>query len=212
MTSTPQAVVFDFNGTLSDDEPVLARVYQELFAELGRPITEAEYYDKLAGHTDEEMLIRWFGASNDAWIAERIDRYNVLAADGSTVDEEMRAALRFAAGRAPVAIVSAAARREIDVVVDGAGIRDALTLIVSQDDVRNGKPDPECYLTAARLLGVEPSALLVFEDTDVGVAAAQAAGARVIGLTRTLGATRMAAADELVDRIDLPLLERLLCS
>ena len=39
MTSTLQAVVFDFNGTLSDDEPVLARVYQELFAELGRPIT-----------------------------------------------------------------------------------------------------------------------------------------------------------------------------
>jgi beta-phosphoglucomutase len=207
-----KAVVFDFNGTLSDDEPVLARVYQELFAELGRPITEAEYYDKLAGHTDEEMMIRWFGASNDAWIAERIDRYNALAGDGSTVDEEMRAALRFAAGRVPVAIVSAAARREIDVVVDGAGIRDALTLIVSQDDVRNGKPDPECYLTAARLLDVEPSAMLVFEDTDVGVAAAQAAGARVIGLTRTLGAARMAAADELVDRIDLPLLERLLCS
>ncbi len=123
MPSPPQAVVFDFNGTLSDDEPVLARVYQELFAELGRPITEAEYFEHLAGHTDEEMLIRWFGSSNDAWIAERIDRYNALAADGSTIDADVRAALRFAAERVPVAIVSAAARREIDVVVDGAGIR-----------------------------------------------------------------------------------------
>jgi HAD superfamily hydrolase (TIGR01549 family) len=212
MTPTPQAVVFDFNGTLSDDEPVLARVYQELFAELGRPITEAEYYEHLAGHTDEEMLIRWFGSSRDDWIAERIDRYNELAADGSTVDAEARAALRFAAGRVPVAIVSAAARREIDVVVDGAGIRDGLSLIVSQDDVTNGKPDPECYLTAARLLGIEPGTMLVFEDTDVGVSAAKAAGAYVVGLTRTLGAPRMAAADELVERIDLPLLERLLCS
>ena len=212
MHPTPKAVVFDFNGTLSDDEPVLARVYQELFAELGRPITEAEYYDELAGHTDEEMLIRWFGASDDTWIAERIDRYNALAADGSTIDEDARAALRFAAERLPVAIVSAAARREIDTVVDGAGIRDALTLIVSQDDVTAGKPDPECYLTAARLLGIEPAAMLVFEDTDVGVAASKAAGARVVGLTRTLGAARMAAADELVERIDLPLLERLLCS
>jgi beta-phosphoglucomutase-like phosphatase (HAD superfamily) len=158
------------------------------------------------------MLIRWFGASNDAWIAERIDRYNALAADGSTVGPEMRAALRFAAERVPVAIVSAAAGREIDVVVDGAGIRDALALIVSQDDVQNGKPDPECYLTAARLLGVEPGALLVFEDTDVGVAAAKAAGARVVGLTRTLGTARMSGADELAERIDVPLLERLLCS
>jgi beta-phosphoglucomutase len=212
MTSTTQAVVFDFNGTLSDDEPVLARVYQELFAELGRPITEAEYFEHLAGHTDEEMLTRWFGSSNEAWIAERIDRYNALVADGSTIDADMRAALRFAAERVPIAIVSAAARREIDVVVEGAGIRDLLSLIVSQDDVTNGKPDPECYLTAARLLAVESSRMLVFEDTDVGVSAAKAAGARVVGLTRTLGAERMAAADELAERIDLPLVERLLCS
>ncbi|HEV7640343.1 MAG TPA: hypothetical protein VGO39_05740, partial [Gaiellaceae bacterium] len=63
-----------------------------------------------------------------------------------------------------------------------------------------------------RLLGVEPALMLVFEDTDVGVAAAKAAGTRVVGLTRTLGAARMAAADELVERIDLPLMERLLCS
>jgi beta-phosphoglucomutase len=212
MTPTPQAVVFDFNGTLSDDEPLLARVYQELFAELGRPLTEAEYYEHLAGHTDEEMLIRWFGSSNDAWIAERIDRYNKRASDGSTVGDDVRAALLFAAERVPVAIVSAAARREIDAVVGGAGIGDALALIVSQDDVTNGKPDPECYLTAARLLEVEPAAMLVFEDTDVGVAAAKSAGARVVGLTRTLGAARMAAADELAECIDLPLLERLLCS
>ena len=206
------AVVFDFNGTLSDDEPLLARVYQELFAELGKPLTEAEYYEHLAGHTDEEMLTRWFGHSDPAVIDERVARYNRLAADGSTVDERTRAALAFAASRAPVAIVSAALRSEIDVVLAGAGIGEHIALIVSQDDVEHGKPNPECYLLAARLLGVEANAMLVFEDTDVGVAAAKAAGAHVVGLTRTLGAERMAAADELVERIDLPLMERLLCS
>jgi HAD superfamily hydrolase (TIGR01509 family) len=208
----PRAVVFDFNGTLSDDEPVLARVYQELFAELGRPLTEEEYYEQLAGHTDEEALIRWFGRSDPAVIDERVRRYNRIAADGSTVDAETRAALRLAASHAPVAIVSAAMRNEIEVVLAGAGIGDSISVIVSQDDVRNGKPDPEGYLTAARLLGVDPAQMLVFEDTDVGVAAAKAAGARVVGLTRTLGADRMAAADELAERIDVPLLERLLCS
>jgi beta-phosphoglucomutase len=210
--SASRAVIFDFNGTLSDDEPVLARVYQELYAELGRPITEAEYFRELAGHTDEEMLIRWFGRSDDAWIAERIARYNILAADGSTVDEDARAALRVAAAHGPVAIVSAAARSEIDTVVDAAGIREALTLIVSQDDVTNGKPDPECYLTAARLLALDPADLLVFEDTAVGVAAAKAAGARVVGLTRTIGAERMGLADELIERLDAATMERLLCS
>ena len=136
----PRAVVFDFNGTLSDDEPILARVYQEQFAELGKPITEAEYYEQLAGHTDEEMFTRWFGHADPALIADRIARYNRLVADGSTIDDTMREAIRFAAARVPVAIVSAAARSEIDPVVDAAGIRDTLSLIVSQDDVGSGKP------------------------------------------------------------------------
>jgi beta-phosphoglucomutase len=204
------AVAFDFNGTLSNDEPLLALVYQELFAELGRPLAEAEYYEHLAGHTDEDMFKRWFGRSDDDWIAERVRRYNERAADGSTVDADVRAAVAFAQERIPVALVSAALRDEIEPVVTAAGL--AFDAIVSQDDVRSGKPDPECYVTAARLLDVEPSRLLVFEDTDVGVAAAKAAGAHVVGLTRTLGAARMAGADELADRIDVPLVERLLCS
>lgn len=205
-----RAVVFDFNGTLSDDEPVLARVYQELFAELGKPITEAQYYEHLAGHTDEEMLVRWFGRSDDAVIAERVRRYNELVSDGSTVDAEVRAAFAFAKERVPVALVSAALIDEIAPVVASAGLE--FDAIVSQDDVANGKPHPEPYLRAATQLGVEPGELLVFEDTDVGVASAKAAGAYVVGLTRTLGAARMADADELAERIDVPLLERLLCS
>jgi beta-phosphoglucomutase-like phosphatase (HAD superfamily) len=124
----------------------------------------------------------------------------------------MREALAFAAGRVPVAIVSAALRSEIDTVVAGAGIAGQIALIVSQDDVTHGKPDPECYALAARSLEVPPETMLVFEDTDVGVAAAKSAGAYVVGLTRTLGAERMSAADELAERIDLRLMERLLCS
>jgi beta-phosphoglucomutase len=209
---TVAAIAFDFNGTLSDDEPVLAAVYEELFAELGRPITAEQYFRELAGHTDEDMLKLWFGESRDEWIEERIRRYNDRVSDGSTVHEEMRAAVRYAAARVPVALVTAAARAEIDPVLRASGLADAFSAVVSQDDVTNGKPDPEPYLRAAEALGVEPRALLVFEDTDVGVASAQAAGARVVGLTRTLGAGRMAAAEELAERIDVPLLERLLCS
>ena len=206
-----QAVVFDFNGTLSDDEPVLARVYEELFAELGHPLTADEYYEHLAGHTDEEMFVRWLGASSDDLIRERVRRYNLLVSDGSTVHEEVRAAVRWAAERMPVAVVSAALRDEIEPVLAASGIRDLFSLVLSQDDVTRGKPDPQPYLLAAERLGLPPEELLVFEDTDVGVASAKAAGARVVGLTRTLGAKRLAAADELVDQIDVGVLESL-CS
>ncbi len=206
-----QAVVFDFNGTLSDGEPVLARVYEELFAEPGRPLTPAQYFEQLAGHTDEEMFIRWLGASSDELIRERVRRYNEPVSDGSTVHDDVRAAVRWAAERMPVAVVSAALRDEIGPVLAASGLRELFSLVLSQDDVTRGKPDPQPYLLASERLGLPPHELLVFEDTDVGVASAKAAGARVVGLTRTLGAERMAAADELVDRIDVAVLERL-CS
>ena len=205
-----KAVVFDFNGTLSNDEPVLAQIYVELFGELGAPLTEAEYYEHLAGHTDEEMFMRWLGRSEDQLIAERVRRYNERVADGSTVDADVRAAVAFARERVPVALVSAALIDEIAPVVAAAGLD--FDVVVSQDDVTTGKPDPEPYLLAATQLGVAPTELLVLEDTDVGVASAKAAGAYVVGLTRTLGAVRMAQADELAERIDVPLLARLLCS
>jgi beta-phosphoglucomutase len=204
-----KAVVFDFNGTLSNDEPVLAQIYVELFGELGAPLTEADYYEHLAGHTDEEMFKRWLGRSDESLIAERVRRYNERVADGSTVDADVRAAVAFAKERMPVALVSAALIDEIAPVVAAAGLD--FDAVVSQDDVANGKPHPEPYLRVAGELGVAPGELLVFEDTDVGVASAKAAGAYVVGLTRTLGAARMAQADELADRIDVPLLESLLC-
>jgi beta-phosphoglucomutase len=198
-----RAVVFDFNGTLSDDEPVLARVYHELRPELSPEL----YFAQLAGHTDEEIL-----GPDPALIARRIERYNELVADGSTIDDETRSAVRFAATRLPIGIVSSAYRTEIEPVLSASGLADAFSTVVTLDDVSRGKPDPEPYLLAANRLGVDAADLLVFEDTDVGVRAAKAAGARVVGLSRTLGAARMGAADELAERIDVPLLERLLCS
>jgi beta-phosphoglucomutase-like phosphatase (HAD superfamily) len=212
MTERPRAIVFDFNGTLSDDEPVLAAIYEELFAELGKPITAAQYFADLAGHTDEEMLIRWFGHADPAVIRERVERYNARVADGSTVDDATRAAVRYAAERVPVALVSAALRAEIDPVLEATELRAAFSVVVSQDDVTHGKPNPEGYLTAASLLGVAPAEMTVLEDTAVGVAAARAAGARVVALTRTLGADRLEAADLLAEGIDVALMEQLLCS
>ena len=206
----PRGVVFDFNGTLSNDEPILCDVYRELFGELGRPLSEAEYYEHLAGHTDEEIFERWLGRREPSLVGERVARYRARAADGRTIDEETRAAVRYAAERVPVAVVSAAVRSEIEHVVAAAGLAGVFATIVSEDDVERGKPDPEPYLRAATALGVPPGELLAFEDSEPGLASAKAAGLRVVALTRTLPPERLAAADELVPCIDLPLVRRLL--
>ena len=55
------AVTFDFNGTLSHDEPILYQIFADLFAERGRPLSAEEYFDQLAGLSDPEIVWTWLG-------------------------------------------------------------------------------------------------------------------------------------------------------
>ena len=208
-----RAVIFDFNGTLSHDEPVLCRIYRELFAEYGRPISDRDYYERLSGLAEHAIAEICLGPGDPripGFIRKRIDRYRSTVADGSTVTETTRAAVRFAGERAQLAIVSGAAREEIVPVVAAAGLGELLATVVADDDVARGKPDPEGYLLALAALGVAPGETLVFEDTEAGVASAKAAGARVVAVLGTQARERLAKADELVETIDVPLLRRLL--
>jgi beta-phosphoglucomutase len=208
------ALIFDFNGTLSDDEPLLCEIFTHLFAEHGRPMSAQEYFDQLAGLSDPEIVTTWLGEDHpdvEAVIGERVRRYREAAADGSTVHEHVREAVRFAADHAPLAICSGAARDEIEPVVEAAGIAECFQAIVTSDDVVHGKPDPEGYVKALALLGVDPADAVVFEDTEAGIASARAAGVgRVLAVRTTLDAHRLGGADELLDRIDLDLMQRLL--
>jgi beta-phosphoglucomutase len=209
-----RAVIFDFNGTLSNDEPILCEIFRRLFAEYDKPLSAQEYYDRLAGHSDPEIVRMWLGADHpdvDKVIAQRTALYVAAVADGSSISEEARAAVRYAAERVPVAVVSGAARAEIEPVLDAAGLVPLIRVIVSVDDVAEGKPDPESYLRALELLdGPDPREVVVLEDTDAGIAAAKAAGTRCIAVLGTLEAERLAAADEVVARLDVGVMKRLL--
>lgn len=207
-----RAILFDFNGTLSHDEPLLLDIYQRLFARHGKPLPEEQYFDRLAGLSEEAIVGRWLGVDGPllaSLVAERIETYATEAADGATVTEPLRAAVRFAAARVPVAIVSGAYRAEIEPVVEAAGIADEVTAIVAADDVEHGKPHPEPYLQALGRLGLAPGDAVALEDTEAGIASAKAAGLRCLAVRGTLPDERLAAADELVDAIDTDLVRRL---
>ncbi len=209
-----RAIVFDFNGTLSDDEPLLCEIFATMFAERGRPLSAQEYYDQLAGLSDPEIVLTWLGRDYtdvDGAVEERVQRYRDAVSDGSTVHDYVREAVRYAAERVPLAICSGAARAEIEPVVEAAGLAPLLRGIVSSDDVVEGKPHPEGYLKALELLdGVPAHEVLAIDDTEAGVASAKAAGLVTFAKTGTLDPHRLAAADELIDRIDLALIQRVL--
>lgn len=209
-----RAVLFDFNGTLSDDEPVLCAIWQEIFARLGRPMSEEDYYERLAGRSEPEVAELWLGAGHPALedvLAERVRLYRERVADGSTVTEPVREAVRYAAERVPVGVVSGAMHADVEPVLAAAGLADLL-VVVAADDIEHGKPDPEGFLLAlARLPGrIEAAEVVALEDTAAGVAAAKAAGVRCVAVLGTMGVDRLAEADEIVERIDVPLMRRLL--
>jgi len=204
-----RALLLDFNGTLSDDEPILCRIFIELFADAGKPLTEAEYFERLAGFSDREIVRMWLGRDDPALVERKIARYRELA-DGSTVDREAREAVLEAEKAVAVAVVSGSARVEIEPVLEAAGLTDAITLIVSSEDVARSKPDPEGYLIALHLLGIDPGDAAAVEDSEAGVAAAKAAGLYTAAVTTTLPAERLSEADEVAQRFDRDLIARLL--
>jgi beta-phosphoglucomutase len=210
---TARALVFDFNGTLSHDEPLLYAIYAALFAEHGRPLSEDEYYNVLAGQSEEAIVGGWLGVDGEelrALVEERVERYRRLA-DGSTVPAAIREAVRQAARRVPVAVVSGAYRREIEPVLAGAGLADWIGVVVAADDVTRGKPDPEGYLCALEKLdkGLAPADVVAFEDTEAGIASARSAGLRCLAVRGTLPDARLVAADGIVDAIDVELVRSL---
>jgi beta-phosphoglucomutase len=207
--------MFDFNGTLSDDEHILFELLRDLFAERNRPLSEEVYLDRLAGLSDPEIVRMWLGEDHpdvELVLSERIDRYRARVADGSTVSPAAREAVLYAAERVPVAVVSGAHRAEVEPVLAAVGLASAVSALVTIEDLERGKPDPEGYLRALELLdeGIPAADVTVFEDTEAGVAAAKAAGMRCVAVLGTLAPERLALADELAPALDLEAVRRAL--
>lgn len=210
-----RAIFFDFNGTLSLDEHLLCAVYRQLFAEQGAQLSEEEYFEQLAGRSDEDVVREWLGVDGgalDEVIQERIDRYVALAADGTTIPERIRDAVRYAAIDVPLAVVTGAFRVEVEAVLAAAGLASCFSSVVTAEDVERGKPSPEGYLLALERIGdgMQPHEAVAFEDTEAGVASARAAGLRCLAVAGTQQPGRLRAADELVEAIDAALMRRLL--
>lgn len=212
----PDAVIFDFNGTLSDDEPLLYELFSAMFAErLEWPMTRREYAQGLAGLSDREIITQALARSGrpvavEDLLSERSDRYRDLVSGRSPVREETRALVRRLVELGlRLAIVTGAQRADVDLVLADVPEARSFEVVVTAEDVTHGKPHPEGFLRAASALGVEPGRALVLEDSVAGVRGAQAAGMAVIGVAGMQGRARLRDQGvEVVSRLSPSLLER----
>ena len=196
-----RAVIFDFNGTLSDDEPLLLRLYTEMFRErLGWALTPQYYYDHLAGLSDREIIgavVAEVGGDRDLTeqlLAERGTRYRQMAGRDSPIrDSTVEAVTSLAATGLPMGIVTGAQRLDVELVLSNSPLAGLFQVIVTEEDVANGKPDPAGFRLAAELMDRRPDAILVFEDSLPGLRAARAAGMACIGVEGTHSAEELMA-------------------
>jgi beta-phosphoglucomutase len=221
---TVRALLLDYNGTLADDEPLLASIYERLFAEAGVPYTRERYWAELAGYSDPEIVARVLeaagrggeGALAQRLLGRRTELYLETVAREPPIRPGAAALVRAAAARVPVGVVSGAQRAEVEAALRASGLRPLLDPVVTAEDVERGKPAPDGYLRGLTRLGerlgddLPAAAVLAIEDSPQGVAAALAAGLRCIALAGTAGAERLGAAERVVDGLSAELVEPLL--
>ena len=204
------AVIFDFNGTLSDDEPILYRIFEELFAShLHWSMTREDYQRDLLGHSDREIIEKAIARSGATADVEQLldlrkQRYREAVVGDNPIRSETVALVRLLAGRdVPMAIVTGAQRDDVTAVLSNSPAGEFIDVVVAEEDVLRGKPDPEGFLAGAAHLDRDPASVLVFEDSVPGVRGALAAGMRCIAVAANPGGDLRDAAPGIVERLSV---------
>ena len=186
---TLRAVLFDHDGTLVDSEPVHHRIWNQVLDPYRVAIPEDLYQRHYAGipaAANAEDLVRRYGldvapaalteaknAATRAFLARAA--FPLMPGVPEALEELVRLGLRLA-------VVTGANGHGVRATLAAHGLAHRFCLTVSAEDVARSKPAPDCYLLAARRLGLEPGQCLALEDTQHGLEAAHGAGVPCLAL------------------------------
>jgi len=196
----PLAVVFDNDGLLLDTEPCWTAAEEALFQAHGKmfdlaakhaligtsPRTSAPILERLLDKPGEgraltEELYAMALTEIGGWASPRPGAADLVA--------------RLREAGLPLAVASNSPRSHLLAGLRLAGLQDHFDVALGVDDVANPKPAPDLYLAACRALDVDPADAIALEDSPTGVAAAKAAGMRVIGIPSVPGVDLTGKAD-----------------
>jgi HAD superfamily hydrolase (TIGR01509 family) len=203
-----QAILFDFNGVIIDDEPLQLKAYQEVLSAQGIELTSEQYYASMG--MDDKAFVRgaFARAKKDlskSLMNESIEKkseiHRGLIQAEIPLFPGVANFLKAASKHYHLALVSMARRVEIEYVLERAKLASLFTAVVSAEEVKNHKPDPECFKLAlaklneqrraVRQLPLLPGECLVIEDATQGIQAGRAAGMRTLGITNTISETEL---------------------
>ena len=173
------AYLFDCDGTIADSMPLHYVAWKQTLSENNCDFPEKLFYDWGGIPTDKivALLNEKHGLSMpvEHVVTTKENRFYDLLPTLKVIPEVLEH-IDAKHGHSPFAVVSGGTRESVSKTLTILGLLDRFDILVCSDDYTRGKPDPEAYLMAAERLGVAPEKCLVFEDTDLGIQAAKAAG------------------------------------
>ncbi len=174
-----QAYLFDCDGTIADSMPLHYLAWRRALGEWKCDFDERLFYEWGGRPTTEiiatlntmrglKMPVQEVADRKEALYYEFLPRLKAIP--------EVLEHIEAQHGRIPFAVVSGSTRESVEASLRSLNLLDRFDTLVCAGDYRNAKPAPDAFLVAAERLGVQPEACLVFEDTDMGIQAARAAG------------------------------------
>jgi len=204
-----KAVIFDMDGVLIDSEPFHLVVNEKIFANLGINLSEDEY-QSFIGTTHKDM---WSIIKEKYRLPQSVPELVDMQVSGNInyiKNEEIEAIKgvnnllsEIACENIKIGIASSSPTEVIELVTNKLGISDYFSAIVGGEKIEKGKPAPDIFLEAAKLLNANPSDCVVIEDSENGALAAKAAGMKCIGFKNpNSGNQDLRKADLIVDKYD----------
>lgn len=194
------AVIFDFDGVICDSELLHYQALNAVFNRFGVDIPKEVHWEKYLGYSDMENIQAvnrdYQMGLDDAAVNRLVEEKKIIfdelvKDDAQIIDGVSEFINMLTKHNIRRAVCSGALRSDINLMLSGSGFADAFEVIVSADEVKHGKPDPEGYLLALDKLNaagttpIKPSECVVIEDSQWGLEAAAAAGMNPVAVTNT---------------------------
>jgi HAD superfamily hydrolase (TIGR01509 family) len=211
-----KAVVFDFDGLMFNTEDIFNRSGRELLRRRGLEMTP-ELLSLMMGRRSDEafpLMISALGlkeSAADLRAEERVIFQEMLWTNVAPMPGLFELLAHIEGRALPKGVATSSRRAYIESVLRKFELVERFDLVLTSEDVVEGKPHPEIYLTAAKRLGVSPAEMLVLEDSENGTKSAAAAGAVAVSIPHEHSRTHdFTSATLIAERLDDPQILRLL--